>query len=841
MLKGSSCLDSACRSMKVCFLIVCLTCVYFFNLPHAQAQSVPIVPAPQTVVQGEGYFPLDEAIELVSPSDFSPVSVELLDEIFQYRASHANRVAHIGLWNADDGIRQFCLERGLKTEQLDPEGYHLSIEPNTIYVIAGTATGLFYGLQSLKQLATAYRHTGRLPALLITDFPGFRNRAVMDDISRGPLSNMRFLKEQIRKLAALKVNHLTFYIEHVVKTKQHPHFSPPDAITVDEFAALSDYAKQYHIELIGSFQSLGHFRNILSHPEYRKLGASDRMLKPADPQVLDFLKSVYSEMLPAFSSPYFNINADEAWDLVRGSMKSVSDSVGAGNLFGQHIEPLLGFLSKKGKRPMLWGDMLLAHPEAFSYLPKGTTVLTWEYGALKDYSAWIDPLQQRKIDFWVCPGILNSNKIIPDVQTNFTNLQHFIKEGQEKGASGVMTTIWDDGGGHLFARDWYPLAYAAEQMWKPNSTTTTAFDQRFAQALYADTASHLPKVIRMLNQIRELPSTQQLNSVFFQEQLLPKIGDEHKLYLKDIEAILTIAQSAEAALEKWNIPGEHQLEMWTADVESWRLLIDHLTALAESYRLVLEVAHSYRAVLEQGTRSEKNLSKLQSQVAAFRKKWERLRLRYIDLWFQENRAYSLDMALQPFNQKVQDFLSLETLLAQTIAWPADQPLPDPSLLRLAIRENPDRHFRFWLLSPFYPLSTEGNKDQDFLTDLGGELLARPTPYDWLKYQSPYSDKIDFQEALSIQDTGVVYTYVRIESPTEKLSHARFEDQLPIAVFLNGEQLSAPTAKGKLSLPLQAGKNHLILKFYCKGEKDRFSFLLPDEELRNRKQKYQIIE
>ncbi|NRB49888.1 MAG: beta-N-acetylhexosaminidase [Saprospiraceae bacterium] len=818
-----------------------LAFICLVNYPSAWAQSVPIVPAPQMVVWGEGYFPLDEAIELVSPSDLSSTSIELLDDIFWYRASHAKRIVRVGLWNEDKGIRKFCLQRGLDTENLDPEGYHLSIQENSIHLIAGTPTGLFYGLQSLKQLATGYRQTGRLPTLLITDFPSFRNRAVMDDISRGPLSNMRFLKEQIRKLAALKVNHLTFYIEHVVKTKGDPNFSPPDAITIDEFEALTAYAKQYHIELIGSFQSLGHFRNILSHPEYRKLGASDRMLKPADPEVLDFLKSVYSEMLPAFSSPYFNINADEAWDLVRGSMKSVSDSVGAGNLFGQHIQPLLSYLDKSGKRPMLWGDMLLAHPEAFSYLPKGTTVLTWEYGALKDYSAWIDPLQQRKLDFWVCPGILNSNKIIPDVQTNFTNLQHFIKEGKEKGASGVMTTIWDDGGGHLFARDWYPLAYAAEQMWKPNSTSTITFDQRFAQALYADTAGHLPKVIRILNQIRELPSTQQLNNAFFQEQLLPKVGDVHQLYLKDVQAILKIANAAEEELEKWDLSGKDYLQAWIADIASWRLLIDHLQVLAESYQAVLDLAHRYEVAQDQGQESRSMIPALKSQAHEFRKQWEELRLRYIDLWFQENRAYSLEVALQPFNQKIQDFLSLETLLGQSMAWPADQPLPAPSLLRLEISENPDRHFRFWLLSPFYPIKDEENKEQDFLESLGGEEEARPTPYDWLKYQSPYSDKIDFQEALSVEGTGVVYTYARIESPAEKLTPAHFDHLKPIAIFLNGQRLPSSQHKTDLLLPLKAGKNHLILKFLCTGKQDRFSFLLPAKKLRNRKQKYKIME
>lgn len=810
----------------------------------SSAQSVPIVPAPQQVAWGEGFFPLEQAVTINSSLTLPLTSAHLLNEVFAERDAESELQIHLGLLTADPFLLQLCQERKLAIEQLDQEGYHLLIEATKIFLVAKTQKGVFYGLQSLKQLTTAYRKTGKLPVLQITDFPTFRNRAVMDDISRGPLSNMRFLKEQIRKLAALKVNQLTFYIEHVVKTKSHPGFAPEDAITIAEFEELSKYAKDYHIELIGSFQSLGHFRNILQHPNYQKLGASERMLKPATPESFEFLQAVYSEMIPAFSSPFFNINADEAWDLVRGSMQSVADSIGPGHLYGQHVQPLLRFLQDQGKQPMIWGDMLIAHPEAFAYLPEGTTVLTWEYGALTDYSAWIDPLQNRQLDFWVCPGILNSYKIIPDVAINFTNLRHFIAEGHAKGAKGVMTTTWDDGGGHLFARDWYPLAYAAEQMWQPNAQSSVAFDQRFAKALYADEATHLPRIIRLLNQIKELPSAHQLNNVFFEEQLLPHPGDAHQLYLEDVTAILSITREATQLLDAWQQVGYPTDNPWTKDIASWRFLMDHLTLLGNSYLAVLELAEGYQTYYAQPSRAQQQLQQLYDKAHQFRNDWEQLRQRYIALWFRENRAYSLETATEIFDQKVQDFFSLETLLEQCLIWPSTSPLPPPAQLRLAISENPDRHFRFWLLSPVFPLTNGQAAAQDFLGELGGELAARPTPYDWLKYQSPYSDKIDFQQSLSVADSSVVYTYVRIESPEDQTVKSELGHELPIAIFLNGEQLDMNNSSSKedlhtIQLPLKAGKNHLILKFLCTGKRDRFSFLLPEEAVRNRKQKYTL--
>ena len=130
-------------------------------------------------------------------------------------------------------------------------------------------------------------------------------RVVMDDISRGPIPTNEYIKEQIRRYSELKINHMSFYIEHVVKTASHPGFSPDGAITVEEFREISEYAAGYHIKVIGGFQSLGHFAGILSVPEFRHLGATDRMLDPLNPEAISFLRDVYREMTPAFTSDIF--------------------------------------------------------------------------------------------------------------------------------------------------------------------------------------------------------------------------------------------------------------------------------------------------------------------------------------------------------------------------------------------------------------------------------------------------------------------------------------------------------------------------------------------------------
>jgi len=827
--------------------ILLLILLFFTQL--AFGQPLPIVPFPQDVNYQTGNYDLNKKLHFIpSNNNFSLKGISLiLNDLQQFsnnKKENSSSIIWLDIVSRNPQLQQLCKENKLPLENLGEEGYHLLIRPDSIILASNTDAGLLYGLQSLKQLFQYYQSKGAIPCLQITDFPAFKYRAVMDDISRGPLSNMNFLKAQVRRLSALKINVFTFYIEHVVKTKKHPLFAPNDGITIEEFQKLSAYAKEWNIELIGSFQSLGHFRNVLNAPEYRHLGATDRMLQPATPESLQFLKEVYAEMLPAFSSDFFNINSDEAWDLVRGDLKPLADSLGAGRLFANHVRPLLEFLIAKNKKPMMWGDMLLAYPDAFDDLPKETTILTWEYSGFDDFSKWIDPIKKRGFDFWVCPGIVNSNKLLPDYEEAFINLKNFINEGYEKGAKGVMTTIWDDGGGHLFSRDWYGVAYAAEQSWRPNTEDFSAFDQRFSQTFYQDEQILLPRAIHTLQKLKDLNSTQKLQFAFLEEQLLPDFGEEHRLNVKDLAAISSIALKAQKLIHELSQSSSIEND-WQNDLHVWQFFTKHLLAITTTYQTLIELSETYEDARRLQEEKQANymvkLIENRQNVQGLLKEWKALKDTYVKLWFQENRLYSLQEATTIFDTKIEALIQLETLLGYVENLPFETPLPAPTAIQLSISPNYDNYFTFWLLSEPFPISKKEDFSTDFLTSLNGELNARPTPYDWQKYQSPFSDKIDLKKIVNLTQPAVIYAYCRIESLTDQdvIAKITFDNQL--AVVLNGVKLVKQTADSTTILNLKEGKNHLILKILCTPTTDHFSFYLPEVEIRNRKQKYQVME
>jgi N-acetyl-beta-hexosaminidase len=200
------------------------------------------------------------------------------------------------------------------------EGYLLIWNLNEKVIAANTETGLFYGLQTLRQLIRGKWDK----EIAIADWPSFEHRAVYDDISRGPISTIDFIKQQIERLAEIKINALSFYIEHVVQPLSHPDFAPANGkLTIPQIKELSAYAAKYHMQLVGSL-ILRTFRKILSLPQYKEMGDFnyDSLIPTRK-----FLESVIGELCDAFGSPYFNVNCDETFDLGKET-KAYVDSVG---------------------------------------------------------------------------------------------------------------------------------------------------------------------------------------------------------------------------------------------------------------------------------------------------------------------------------------------------------------------------------------------------------------------------------------------------------------------------------------------------------------------------------
>nr|MCE2803047.1 glycosyl hydrolase [Gemmatimonadota bacterium] len=99
---------------------------------------------------------------------------------------------------------------------MEAEGYILVTTADGAHLIADSDAGVFYGLQTLKQLFAGAGDGLRLHSVTIRDWPAMRWRGVHDDLSRGPVPTLDYQKRQIRLLAAYKVNVFSPYFEHTL-------------------------------------------------------------------------------------------------------------------------------------------------------------------------------------------------------------------------------------------------------------------------------------------------------------------------------------------------------------------------------------------------------------------------------------------------------------------------------------------------------------------------------------------------------------------------------------------------------------------------------------------------
>ncbi len=362
-----------------------------------------------------------------------------------------------------------------------PQGYELHITRAGVTVTAKTPIGLFYGMQTLIQIARQY---GRAwPCLHIIDTPDYVRRGFYHDVSRGKVPTRHTLLWLVKQLAALKINEFQLYIENVFEFPGHADmYASTTPLTADDIHEVDALCRRYHIDFVPSLTSLGHFDKILRLPRYRHLAE----IEPADLQrrgiktwsddpwtlcVTDaeskaLLTQMYADFLPHFSSPNFNICCDESWDLGLGRSASVAKTMGIGGLYVQWVKFCCDLAARHGKRVQLWGDIILNHPELIHELPENATLLEWGYAGDHPFDEHGKLFAESGRAFYVCPGTSTWQSLGGRWDNAIANLRNAAHCGLKHGAAGFLNTDWGDyGHQQTLAVSLLPMAYGAAVAW----------------------------------------------------------------------------------------------------------------------------------------------------------------------------------------------------------------------------------------------------------------------------------------------------------------------------------------------------------------------------------------
>ena len=299
----------------------------------------------------------------------------------------------------------------------NPEGYQLDVTPGGIDLRAGSPDGLFYGMQTLRQLYAG----GEVPCVSIRDNPRFGYRGLHLDVSRH-----FFSKEEVMKLLDVmsfyKLNTLHMHLTDAggwrIEIDKYPKLTSETAFrtesdwrkwwdgrdrkylpegtpgayggyyTKEDIREIVKHAASKHINIIPEIEFPGHSEEVLM--AYPELSCSGKPYQNGDfcignEKSFTFMEDVLAEVIDLFPSEYIHVGGDEAgksaWKkcpkcqalMKKNGMKSVDE------LQSYMIHRAEEFLNSKDRRLIGWDEILeggLA-PEA--------TVMSWrgEDGGIK--------------------------------------------------------------------------------------------------------------------------------------------------------------------------------------------------------------------------------------------------------------------------------------------------------------------------------------------------------------------------------------------------------------------------------------------------------------------------
>ena len=373
----------------------------------------------------------------------------------------------------------------------DGEGYTLTVAENAIEIRGESAAGAFYAVQTLRQL---FAHE-KVPCLHIEDQPDFGIRGFYHDITRGRISTLESLKNLVDDMAYYKLNHLQLYVEHVFPFRETADLvEKTGCITPEELVAVQDYCRENFIEFVPSLSTFGHMYEILEQPRYKHLAVlkdyvpspnfwTERMahhtLNPLVEGSFQLADSLIDQYYGLFESDFFNICCDETFDIDR--YLQCDDP---GKVYADFVKKLIATVKARGKKVMMWADILLKHPEVIDDIPEDTIFLNWKY-IKEPPEELVQTLAKMGKTQIVCPGNTAWNRLCENVEVEEGNITAMVRYGKKWGALGVLNTNWGDWG-HPCSLElgMYGLTLGAQLSWNSDAAPGEEFDRAVDMHLY---------------------------------------------------------------------------------------------------------------------------------------------------------------------------------------------------------------------------------------------------------------------------------------------------------------------------------------------------------------------
>jgi hexosaminidase len=392
-------MNQACKNRFLLLLI------FVYPFVAKSQNNINIIPWPQNVVQGEGFFTFKKATTIVYSLKDKGISIAVSPLI-----SKLKKAAGVSLTTSQRANAENTISIELSNKITTPEGYELNVSTGKINIAAKNPVGVFYAIQSLLQLLPVEIESNKLvknidwklPVVSIVDAPAFSYRGLMLDVARHYMP-YEYIKKLIDLMAMQKMNtlhlHLTDSQGWRFESKKYPKLNsigayrkgtpfnttydyasrPADTLyggyyTQQQLKELVRYASKQYVTIIPEIEMPAHSKSALA--AYPNLACLDSTGAPfAYPsQVQDeyctkdetfkFLTDILTEVMEVFPSKNIHIAGDEAgkanWRKCPVCQKRMREEKLATveELQSYFIKRIEKFVNQKGRTVIGWDEIL---------------------------------------------------------------------------------------------------------------------------------------------------------------------------------------------------------------------------------------------------------------------------------------------------------------------------------------------------------------------------------------------------------------------------------------------------------------------------------------------------
>ena len=687
-------------SRRLAFLLLLAAC---FGIPQqmiAADASPALLPMPREYAAGDAVR-LDGGVSIVAGVDqenqFAAKDLAGWLRTLNVPEARGHGSVLIELLRTPSQRAKKLLSESNKTidDPMHEEGYAIVKTEKGLAVIADTASGIFYGAQTVKQMVVGSGQSAVLHRATVRDWPAMRYRGISDDLSRGPLPTLEFQKNQIRTLAAYKLNIYSPYFENTLHYSSNPLPGlPGGSMTPAEARELVEYARPYHVTIVPEQEAFGHLHHVLKYEQYAPLAETPmgNVLAPGQSGSVALIGQWFTEIAANFPSPFLHIGADETDDLGKGQTQAAVQSKGLGAAYVDFLLQIHDKLTPLGRRLLFWGDIAMNDPQEVKRLPKDMIAVAWEYSPQANgFGRWLKPYVDAGMETWVAPGVNNWNRVYPDNDYALRNIQGFVRDGQAAHSTGMLNTVWNDDGEGLFQEDWYGVIFGAAAAWQPGSSDLAQFQGSYGNVFHGDQTGkinqaqlELMAIYQSLDQAKVRETTDTLfwadpwsiEGQAMATELQPLMHDM-RLHAERAITLLAEARNAGPLRE-------------TDAIEAMELGARRLDFIGQKFETAHLIASLYNQMYtaQSDPQKAKSIAGLSYTISGgnglcedMRDGYSYTRLEFSQLWLRENRPYWLQNVLVRYDLSTQLWVERSRRFsAAREEWQKHHKLPAPAEL-----------------------------------------------------------------------------------------------------------------------------------------------------------------